>query len=162
MIINELKRQKFSLKRRVSECLSNKKMAPSHIIIVFVATAGQNGENLGSDEAQIVSFVYLLYDVSNNKVRRIFFHLILYFFSIHGYLTWLAFLNQQPRAISKHGGMQDSYYSYIGACKLFRNAQQALLCSSRNPVVWFTIESHLTRSWSFAALCALKLTLVFT
>ena len=82
MIINELKRQKFSLKRRVSECLSNKKMAPSHIIIVFMATAGQNGENLGSDEAQIVSFVYLLYDVSNNKVRRIFFHLIFYIFSL--------------------------------------------------------------------------------
>ena len=69
MIINELKRQKISLKRRATECLSAKVMAPSHIIIVFVATAGQNGENLGSDEAQIVLFVYLLFDVANNKVR---------------------------------------------------------------------------------------------
>ena len=86
MIINELKRQKFSLKRRVSECLSNKKMAPSHIIIVFVATAGQNGENLGSDEAQIVLFVYLLYDVSNNKVRHIFLHQIINTFTINEYV----------------------------------------------------------------------------
>ena len=40
----------------------------SHIVCLFQATAGQNGENLGSDETQIVLFVYLLYDISNNKV----------------------------------------------------------------------------------------------
>lgn len=48
-------------------------MAPSHLTIVFMCTAGQNGENLGSDEAQIVLFVYLLYDVGNNKVSKTYF-----------------------------------------------------------------------------------------
>jgi len=41
----------------------------SHLVCLFCVTAGQNGENLGSDEEQIVLFVYLLYDVANNKVR---------------------------------------------------------------------------------------------
>ena len=45
-------------------------MAASHLVVLFCATAGQNGENLGSDEEQIVLFVYLLYDVANNKVRQ--------------------------------------------------------------------------------------------
>jgi len=39
----------------------------SHLVCLFCVTAGQNGENLGSDEEQIVLFVYLLYDVTNNK-----------------------------------------------------------------------------------------------
>lgn len=41
---------------------------PSHVVCLFCVTAGQNGENLGSDEEQIVQFVYLLYDLTNNKV----------------------------------------------------------------------------------------------
>jgi len=40
----------------------------SHLVCLFCVTAGQNGENLGSDEEQIVLFVYLLYDIANNKV----------------------------------------------------------------------------------------------
>ena len=47
-------------------------MACSHLVALFVTTAGQNGESLGSDEEQIVSFVYLLYDVTNNKVGKKF------------------------------------------------------------------------------------------
>lgn len=43
-------------------------MAYSHLAVIFFATAGQNQENLGSDEEQIVLCVYLLYDVTNNKV----------------------------------------------------------------------------------------------
>lgn len=42
----------------------------SHLLIFFCATAGKNGEELGNDEEQIVLFVYLLYDVSNCKVRQ--------------------------------------------------------------------------------------------
>ena len=41
---------------------------PSHLTILHVATAGKQGEELGSDESQIVNIVYLLYDVLNNKV----------------------------------------------------------------------------------------------
>jgi len=40
----------------------------SHLVCLFCVTAGQNGENLGSDEEQIVLFVYLLHDIANNKV----------------------------------------------------------------------------------------------
>jgi len=40
----------------------------SHLVCLFCVTAGQNGENLGSDEEQVVLFVYLLYDIANNKV----------------------------------------------------------------------------------------------
>lgn len=43
-------------------------MAVSHLVVLFCTTAGQNAENLGSDEEQIVSLVYLLYDIANNKV----------------------------------------------------------------------------------------------
>lgn len=43
----------------------------SHLLIFFCATAGKNGEELGNDEEQIVLFVYLLYDVSNCKVRNL-------------------------------------------------------------------------------------------
>ncbi|ELT87306.1 hypothetical protein CAPTEDRAFT_189098 [Capitella teleta] len=44
--------------------------AASHLVVLFCATAGQNGENLGSDEEQIVLFVYLLYDLANNKFEH--------------------------------------------------------------------------------------------
>ena len=43
----------------------------SHLVCLFCVTAGQNGENLGSDEEQIVLFVYLLYDIANNKVSGV-------------------------------------------------------------------------------------------
>ena len=41
---------------------------PTHLVCLFLVTAGQNDENLGADEEQIVEFVYLLYDLTNNKV----------------------------------------------------------------------------------------------
>ena len=44
---------------------------PSHLVALFVATAGQNAENLGTDEEQIVLCVYMLYDIVNNKVNQI-------------------------------------------------------------------------------------------
>ena len=44
---------------------------PSHLVALFVATAGQNAENLGTDEEQIVLYVYMLYDIVNNKVNQI-------------------------------------------------------------------------------------------
>lgn len=43
-------------------------MPVSHVVIIFFTTAGQNGENLGSDEEQIVQVTYLLYDVVKNQV----------------------------------------------------------------------------------------------
>ena len=41
-----------------------------HIVVLFVSTAGKNGDDLGSDEEQLVQMVYLLYDQNNNKVSR--------------------------------------------------------------------------------------------
>ena len=40
-----------------------------HLVSFFVSTAGKNGDELGSDEEQIVQIVYLLYDQNNNKVK---------------------------------------------------------------------------------------------
>lgn len=40
----------------------------SHLVMLFVVSAGKNGEDLGSDEEQIVFLVYLIYDVTNDKV----------------------------------------------------------------------------------------------
>ncbi|XP_045194207.1 epithelial splicing regulatory protein 1-like isoform X2 [Mercenaria mercenaria] len=40
----------------------------SYLVVLFCASAGKNGEELGVDEEQIVLFVYLLYDLPNNKV----------------------------------------------------------------------------------------------
>jgi len=47
----------------------------NHLVCLFLVTAGQNDENLGVDEEQIVEVVYLLYDVTNNKVGFISFSL---------------------------------------------------------------------------------------
>ena len=41
---------------------------PSHLVLLFCVSGGKNGEELGSDEEQIVYLVYLLFDVCNNKV----------------------------------------------------------------------------------------------
>ena len=46
-------------------------MAPSNLCLLFLTTGGQNAENLGSDEEQVVSFVHQLFDVSNNKVCQV-------------------------------------------------------------------------------------------
>lgn len=43
----------------------------SYLVALFCASAGKNGEDLGVDEEQIILFVYLLFDVPNNKVRFI-------------------------------------------------------------------------------------------
>ena len=40
----------------------------SYLVALFCASAGKNGEELGVDEEQIILFVYLLFDVPNNKV----------------------------------------------------------------------------------------------
>ena len=40
----------------------------SYLVALFCASAGKNGEDLGVDEEQIILFVYLLFDVPNNKV----------------------------------------------------------------------------------------------
>ncbi|XP_046354450.1 epithelial splicing regulatory protein 1-like isoform X1 [Haliotis cracherodii] len=50
-------------------------MAP-YLVALFCASAGKNGEELGSDEEQIVLFVYLLFDVTNNKVIAVQHHYV--------------------------------------------------------------------------------------
>ncbi|XP_067937467.1 epithelial splicing regulatory protein 1-like isoform X1 [Watersipora subatra] len=42
--------------------------SPTHLTVFYIATAGKQGEELGSDESQIVNLVYLLFDVLNNKI----------------------------------------------------------------------------------------------
>ncbi|XP_070189517.1 epithelial splicing regulatory protein 1-like isoform X2 [Littorina saxatilis] len=49
---------------------------PSHLVVLFVVSAGKNGDELGADEEQIVYLVYLLYDVTNNKVVSLQSHYV--------------------------------------------------------------------------------------
>lgn len=42
-----------------------------HVVCFFCVSAGKNGEDLGSDEEQIVQIVFLLYDVANNKTLSV-------------------------------------------------------------------------------------------
>lgn len=51
-------------------------MTSSHLLALFCATTGKNCEDLGVDEEQIVLLVYLLFDVSNNKVIALQHHYV--------------------------------------------------------------------------------------
>lgn len=42
----------------------------THLVVLYVATAGLQGNALGSDEQEITLLVYVLIDVLQNKVRR--------------------------------------------------------------------------------------------
>lgn len=44
---------------------------PRHLTLLFCATAGKQGEDIGTDECQLVQIVYLIYDVLNNKVSSL-------------------------------------------------------------------------------------------
>ena len=57
----------YDIAMKISEI--NSMTNSSYLVVLFCATAGKNGEDLGVDEEQVVLFVYLLYDVPNNKVR---------------------------------------------------------------------------------------------
>lgn len=48
----------------------------SYLVALFCASAGKNGEELGVDEEQIILFVYLLFDVPNNKVIAVQHHYV--------------------------------------------------------------------------------------
>lgn len=49
----------------------------SHLTILYCASAGKQGDDLGADEAQTVVLVYLLYDVLNNKVSWVWSRVVL-------------------------------------------------------------------------------------
>lgn len=42
---------------------------PHHICVLYVATAGLQGPQMGSDEQEIVLLIYVIVDVLQNKVR---------------------------------------------------------------------------------------------
>lgn len=43
-------------------------MGPTHLVALYVATAGQQGNALGTDEERITLLVYVLIDALQNKV----------------------------------------------------------------------------------------------
>lgn len=43
-------------------------MTKNYYCILFCVTSGQNGENLGCDEQEIISLCYLIFDIKNLKV----------------------------------------------------------------------------------------------
>ncbi|CAH0390740.1 unnamed protein product [Bemisia tabaci] len=45
-----------------------KMKSPQHLCVLYVATAGLQGNALGSDEQEVVLLVYVIVEVSANKV----------------------------------------------------------------------------------------------
>lgn len=45
-------------------------LVPGHIVALYVATGGQHGPGLGSDEKEVVLLVYVIIDVANESVSR--------------------------------------------------------------------------------------------
>lgn len=43
-----------------------------YLVVVYVVTAGLHGDDLGSDEEEIVHFAWLVLDVQTNKVSVIY------------------------------------------------------------------------------------------
>lgn len=43
---------------------------PTHLVALYVATAGLQGNALGSDEEEIILLVYVLIDALQNKVGK--------------------------------------------------------------------------------------------
>lgn len=41
---------------------------PEHVVSLYIATCGQNGPGLGSDEKEIILLVYVLLEVSTGQV----------------------------------------------------------------------------------------------
>lgn len=52
------------------------KMVPGHVVVLFLATGGQNGPGLGSDEKEVVLLVYVIIDVATESVS-LSLHLLL-------------------------------------------------------------------------------------
>lgn len=46
--------------------------AAAYLVVFYCATAGQNDENIGADEEEIVLLVWLVIDIANNKVSLVF------------------------------------------------------------------------------------------
>ncbi len=49
---------------------SNSSNMSDYLLLFHVASAGLNGDLLGSDEEDIVKLAYLIYDVKRNSVRK--------------------------------------------------------------------------------------------
>lgn len=47
-------------------------LVPGHIVALYVATGGQNGPGLGSDEKEVVLLVYVIIDVATESVSEDF------------------------------------------------------------------------------------------
>lgn len=44
---------------------------PEHVVSLYIATCGQNGPGLGSDEKEIILLVYVLLEVSTGQVSTL-------------------------------------------------------------------------------------------
>lgn len=61
---------------------------PTHLVALYVATAGLQGNVLGSDEEEITLLVYVLIDALQNKVNDLLFtQNIIYYFFIFRFLS---------------------------------------------------------------------------
>lgn len=46
-------------------------LVPGHVVALYVATAGQNGPGLGSDEKEVVLLVFVIIDVASESVSLV-------------------------------------------------------------------------------------------
>ena len=49
----------------------DKMVGTRYLCVLYVATAGQQGQRLGLDEEEVVLLIYLIVDVAVNKVSRV-------------------------------------------------------------------------------------------
>ena len=59
-------------------------LVPGHVVALFLATGGQNGNALGCDEKEAVLLVYVIIEVATESVS---FPLLLVLFSIRSFVT---------------------------------------------------------------------------
>lgn len=45
-------------------------LVPGHVVALYVATGGQHGPGLGSDEKEVVLLVYVIIDVASESVSQ--------------------------------------------------------------------------------------------
>lgn len=47
---------------------------PDHVVSLYIATCGQNGSGLGSDEKEIILLVYIVIDTTTTQVSFFFIY----------------------------------------------------------------------------------------
>lgn len=72
-----------------------KMQVPEHVVSFYVATCGQNGPGLGSDEKEIILLVYVILEATTGQVRYYFYYTIFNINKCNNFFT--LFLGKQKK-----------------------------------------------------------------